>query len=59
MVARQLPQQLEARAILEALAGDDDIEVVDTHQIEAVSFIRDSVDSEILTQRLSDLREER
>jgi hypothetical protein len=53
-VFAQLSQQLETRAVLETLAGHDDLELVDSQEIEAICLRSDRVDDEILAQRLRD-----
>jgi hypothetical protein len=46
-----LAQQLQPRAILEALAGNHDVELVLAQQVDAVGLVRHGVDYEVLAQR--------
>src|SRR5262249_19348515 len=52
--ASHLAQQLETRAVLQALTGDDDVKIIRAHQVEAVRLGGHRVDGEILPEQLCD-----
>ena len=46
-----LAEQLETGSVLQALTGDDDVEIVLPQQVDAVGLVGNGVDNEVLAQR--------